>query len=94
MCLLERVSCCCHALLNSTPNSIGNFLVVLIVVDKIDQINEKQDDKWMEGEECNNIVFWQAVVRAEWLAKVVSTEPRLIYQTLIRGCGEKYCMDI
>ena len=64
------------------------------MVDKIDQIDEKQDDKWMEGEECNNIVFWQAVVRAEWLAKVVSTEPRLIYQTLIRGCGEKYCMDI
>jgi len=43
----------------------------------------------MEGEECDDIVFRQAMARAEWLAKVVSTELRLIYQRLMRGCREK-----
>jgi hypothetical protein len=38
------------------------FLAVLMVVEVMDQTDGKeQDEEWTEGEECNDIGFWQPI---------------------------------
>jgi len=55
------------------------FLAVLMVVEVMDQTDGKeQDEEWTEGEECNDIGFWQPITWAVLVGRA-SAEAKLIY---------------
>jgi len=65
------------------------FLAVLMVVEVMERTDGKeQDEEWTEGEECNDIGFWQPITWAVLVGRA-SAEAKLIYQRYMtqRLCG-------